>query len=120
MQRATRVASPRRESTTTIPSNMGSNVACIPTPPSGRSALQEANGGGPACSHVSLHEREVGAHEHRLGLAQRLDLACPCLLPSVVVFHQPIALPVERFDVLERGCQLLACGRLGIRMCLQL
>merc|ERR1719231_688883 len=54
-----------------------------------------------------LQQRVVRAAEHRLGPAQRVDLAGARLFPRVEELQQPVALGVEGADELHEGPQLL-------------
>merc|ERR1719401_2824574 len=71
-----------------------------------------------------LHEGEVGAGKHRLGLFEGVDLASARLLPRVVVADQPIALQVQVSDALGLLVRLpdgaLVLDAILLQLCLEL
>merc|ERR1719379_2367662 len=69
---------------------------------------------------VDLQERIVRTAEHRLCLAERVNFAGPGLLPNIEVLHQPIALSMQRSDVLQGSGELLCGGSLRGLLLLEL
>merc|ERR1719424_787635 len=67
----------------------------------------------------NLQEGVVGTVEHILGFAESVDLVGARLLACVVVLEEPIAICMERHDVLTVRLQLQVCFLLRVDVCLE-